>query len=150
MNVFSVVPELRIGSITEVSGTSIRVELDGSITELTRTYGGRVYPIGQFASVIKIHYGRRILVAYVRLLRMRSELAREAGFPIPPPSEDSRIIDADLLGRGCGISRIMSLSLIVVFVIILFPGNLSTLLLRMNYDKSIWVPNRDVMKVRLL
>ena len=100
MNVFSVVPELRIGSITEVSGTSTRIELDGSITELTRTYGGRVYPIGQFASVIKIHYGRRILVAYVRLLRMRSELAREAGFPIPPPSEDSRIIDADLFGEG--------------------------------------------------
>jgi len=100
MNVFSIVPELRIGSITEVAGTSIRVELDGSITELTRTYGGRVYPIGQFASVIKIHYGRRILVAYVRLLRMRSELARDAGLPAPPPSEDSRIIDADLFGEG--------------------------------------------------
>jgi hypothetical protein len=97
---FSVISELRIGSIIEVAGTSIRIELDGDITELTRTYGGRVYPIGQFASVIKIHYGRRVLVAYVRLLRMRSELAREEGFPPPPPSEDSRIIDADLFGEG--------------------------------------------------
>lgn len=100
MNPFEVIPELSIGSITEVAGTAIRVELDGNITELTRTYGGRVYPIGQFASVIKIHYGRRILLAYVRLLRMRSEIAREEGLPVPARSEDSRIIDADLFGEG--------------------------------------------------
>jgi hypothetical protein len=100
MSIFSVIPELRIGSIIEVSGTSIRIEIDGNITELTRTFGGRVYPIGQFASVIKIHYGRRILVAYVRLLRMRSELARAEGLPMPPASEDSRIMDADLFGEG--------------------------------------------------
>jgi hypothetical protein len=31
---------------------------------------------------------------------MRSELAREQGLPVPPPSEDSRIIDADLFGEG--------------------------------------------------
>lgn len=100
MRPFSVIPELGIGLIIEVAGTSLRVELDGSIIELTRTHGGRVYPIGQFASVIKIHYGRRILVAYVRLLRMRSELAREEGLPIPPPAEDSRIVEADLFGEG--------------------------------------------------
>lgn len=100
MSSFSVIPELRIGTITEVAGTAIRIELDGKITELTRTYGGWVYPIGQFASVIKIHSGRRILLAYVRLLRMRSELARQEGLPPPSPSEDSRIIDADLFGEG--------------------------------------------------
>jgi hypothetical protein len=99
MNPFKVISELRIGSIVEVAGTSIRIELDGNITELTRTYNGRVYPIGQFASVIKFHYGRRVLVAYVRLLRMRSEIAREEGFPIPPATEDARIIDADLFGE---------------------------------------------------
>jgi hypothetical protein len=100
MSIFSVIPELRIGSIIEVSGTALRVELDGKITELTRTYNGRVYPIGQFASVIKIHFGRHILVAYVRLLRMRSELDREEGrLPLPTP-EDSRIIEADLFGEG--------------------------------------------------
>ena len=100
MSAFTVTPELRIGSIVEVAGTAIRVDLDGDIAELTRTYGGRVYPIGPIASVIKIHYGRRILVAYVRLLRMRSELAREEGLPVPPPSEDSRLIEADLFGEA--------------------------------------------------
>ena len=99
MNPFSVIQDLRIGSIVEVAGSSLRVELDGNISELTRTYGGRVYPIGQFASVIKIHYGRKVLVAYVRLLRMRSELAREEGLPLPPASEDARILDADLFGE---------------------------------------------------
>lgn len=100
MSVFEVIPDLRIGSIVEVAGSEIKVELDGSIAELTRTYGGRVYPIGQFASVIKIHFGRRILVAYVRLLRMRSELAREQGLTPPPPAEDSRILQADLFGEA--------------------------------------------------
>ena len=100
MSAFAVVPELRIGSVVEVAGTAIRVDLNGDIAELTRTYGGRVYPIGPIASVIKIHYGRRVLLAYVRLLRMRSELAREQGLPMPPPSEDSRLIEADLFGEA--------------------------------------------------
>lgn len=110
MNAFSIVSELSVGSIVEVAGTSIRVELDGSISELTRTYAGHVYPIGQFASVIKIHHGRRILVAYVRLLRMRSELALETGSPIPPRSEDARILDADLFGECIWDERTNSLS----------------------------------------
>lgn len=100
MSPFNVTPDLCIGSIIEVAGTMLRVELNGNISELTRTYGGLVYPIGQYASVIKVHYGRRILLAYVRLLRMRSELAKEEGLPIPPPSQDSRIIEADLFGEG--------------------------------------------------
>ena len=100
MSLFQAVIDLRIGNIIEVAGTEIKVELDGNIAELTRTYGGRVYPIGQFASIIKIHFGRRILLAYVRLLRMRSELAREQGLPVPPPAEDSRIIQADLFGEA--------------------------------------------------
>jgi hypothetical protein len=100
MSLFEVIPEIRIGSIVEVAGSEIKVELDGSIAELTRTYGGRVYPIGQFASIVKIHFGRRILLAYVKLLRMRSEMAREQGLPAPPPSEDSRILQADLFGEA--------------------------------------------------
>lgn len=99
MSLFCVIPELKIGSVIEVSGTSIRVELDGKITELTRVYQGVVYPIGQFGSMIKIHYGRTVLLAYVRLLRMRSELEREQGRPVPSAVEDSRIIDADLFGE---------------------------------------------------
>ena len=100
MSLFQIVQDLRVGSVIEVAGTEIRIELDGSIAELTRTFGGRVYPIGQYASILKIHFGRRILVAYVRLLRMRSEIAREAGLPAPPAGEDSRIIQADLFGEA--------------------------------------------------
>lgn len=100
MTEFQVIPALRIGTIVEVEGNSIRLELDTSIKELTRIHEGRVYPIGQYASIIKIHYGRRVLLAYVRLLRMRSEIAREEGVPPPAPSEDARVIDADLFGEG--------------------------------------------------
>lgn len=100
MSIFQVVADLRIGSIVEVAGTEIKVELDGHIAELTKTFGGRVYPIGQFASIVKVHFGRRILLGYVRLLRMRSEIAREQGLPVPPRSEDSRLIEADLFGEA--------------------------------------------------
>lgn len=110
MNPFEVVSELKIGKIVEVAGTAIRLEIDATISELTRTYLGRVYPIGQFASIVKIHYGRRVLLAYVRLLRMRSEIALEHGMPAPSPSEDSRIIDADLFGECIWDARSKSLS----------------------------------------
>jgi hypothetical protein len=100
MKPFDIIPDLRIGSVVEVSGTAIRVELDGDITELTRTHAGRVYSIGQIASVVKIHFGRRILFAYVRLLRMRSEIQIEKGAPLPPPERDQRIMEADLFGEG--------------------------------------------------
>jgi DNA helicase HerA-like ATPase len=100
MRLFDVVPELRIGAIVEVSGTSVRIELDGDLSELTRTYAGRVYSIGQIASIVKIHFGRRILFAYVRLLRMRSEMQLAAGVAPPPAEHDQRIMEADLFGEG--------------------------------------------------
>ncbi|MBW2366700.1 MAG: ATP-binding protein [Deltaproteobacteria bacterium] len=97
---FKLVEELRIGKILEVNGTSIRVELDGDLNDLTRTIKGRVYPIGQMASIIKIHFGRRILFAYVRMLRMRSDIVLEDGQPPISPSDDSRVLEADLFGQG--------------------------------------------------
>lgn len=100
MSSFTPNTELQIGKIVEVAGSAIRIELDGAISELTRTHRGRVYPIGQFGSIVKIHYGRTILFAYVRLLRMRSDVARELGQPVPPPSDDSRLIEADLFAEG--------------------------------------------------
>jgi len=100
MTPFEVVSELRVGSILEVTGTALKVELDSQITELTRTYNGYVYAIGQIGSVVKIHFGRQILLAYVRLLRMRSELERMHTQSSPPPAEDSRILEADLFGEG--------------------------------------------------
>lgn len=100
MKPFDVVQDLRVGSVVEVTGTAIRVELDGDITELTRTHAGRVYSVGQIASVVKIHFGRRVLFAYVRMLRMRSEIQIEAGVIAPPPERDQRIMEADLFGEG--------------------------------------------------
>jgi len=100
MSLFTNVSELRIGSIIEVSGSSIKVDLDKDINDLTRTYKGRVYPIGQFASVVKIPFGRRMIFAYVRMLRMRSDIALEEGQKIPSDFEDSRVLEADLFGEG--------------------------------------------------
>lgn len=100
MNPFNYAEELRIGKILEVNGTAIRVELDGDLNDLTRTIKGRVYPIGQMASIVKVHFGRHILFAYVRMLRMRSEVLAESGVPPLSQSEDSRILEADLFGQG--------------------------------------------------
>lgn len=100
MSKFSERPELRIGKIIEVSGESIRVELGAELAELTRIVDGRVYPVGQLGSIVKVHYGRRLLFAYVRLLRMRSELAIEEGSARIAPGDDSRILEADLFAQG--------------------------------------------------
>ncbi|MEX2316957.1 MAG: ATP-binding protein [Pirellulales bacterium] len=99
MNTFDVVNDLRVGHIVEVSGTSIKVELDVAVTELTRTFNGRVYPIGQIGSIVKIHFGRRIIFGFVTLLRMRSEELIEVKSPIPPDA-DQRIMEIELFGEG--------------------------------------------------
>jgi len=96
---FSTVNELEIGNIVEVSGTNIRVEISRDISELTQTYQGRVYPIGQIGSFIKIHYGRKVLFGIVTLLRMRSELDGEANEKVAPES-DQRVMDVQLIAEG--------------------------------------------------
>lgn len=101
MELFKEQGDLRIGKVVEISGTSIRVEMDPSITELTRTIEGRVYAVGQLASVVKIHYGRRVLFAYVRMLRMKSELLVDQGqHQRLAPGDDSRMLEADLFAEG--------------------------------------------------
>ena len=92
--------DLLIGKVIEVSGTAIRVELDSKLSELSRVVDGRVCPVGQLASIVKIHYGRRLLFAYVRMLRMRSEIAAEQGQNLIAPGDDSRILEADLFAEG--------------------------------------------------
>jgi len=92
--------ELRIGHIVEVSGNSIRIELDEEINELFRAIGGKIYPVGQMGSIIKIHFGRKILFAFVRLLRMRSEILEDEGISPINASDDSRVLEADLFGQG--------------------------------------------------
>ena len=99
MSTFDLVSALNIGHIVEVSGTKTRVELSGAVTELTRTHEGRVYPIGQFGSVVKIHFGRRIIFGFVTLLRMRSEELLEIAKPIPPDA-DQRVMEVEMFAEG--------------------------------------------------
>ena len=93
------IANLEIGAVIEVDGTHIIAELDPKISELTRVYGGIIYPIGQFGSIIKIHYGAKLIFGYVGRLRMKSEYEREKGLT-PESSGSARIIEADLFGEG--------------------------------------------------
>jgi hypothetical protein len=93
------ISNLEIGTIIEIDGTHIIAELDSNIIELTRLYGGIIYPIGQFGSIIKIHYGVKIIFGYVGRLRMRSEYDREKGISLDS-NGNARIIEADLFGEG--------------------------------------------------
>lgn len=99
MNTFDMISDLKIGHIVEVSGTTIRVELSGDVTELARTYEGRVYPIGQIGSIVKVHFGRRLVFGFVTLLRMRSEELLEISKPIPPDA-DQRLMEVELFAEG--------------------------------------------------
>ncbi len=93
------ISNLEIGAVIEVDGTHIIAELDPKITELTRVFGGTIYPIGQFGSIIKIHYGAKLIFGYVGRLRMKSEYELEKGLP-PESSGSARIIEANLFGEG--------------------------------------------------
>jgi uncharacterized protein len=93
------VENLAIGKIIEVDGTHIVAELDVKITDLSRVYGGDTYPIGQFGSIVKIHFGRRIIYAYVGRLRMKAEFEKEMGIT-QSASIDERVIEADLFGEA--------------------------------------------------
>ena len=93
------IENLSFGTIIEVDGTHIVAELDTDIAELSRVYGGVIYPIGQFGSIIRIHFGRRVLFAYVSRLRMKVEYDRERGM-LPDSNPTARVIEADLFGEG--------------------------------------------------
>ncbi|WP_197018518.1 ATP-binding protein [Methanoculleus sp. MH98A] len=90
---------LAIGTIIEVSGTHIVAELDPLIHNLSRIFAGEIYPIGQFGSILKIHFGRRIIYAFVSKLRMKSEYELENGI-ISTFASNARVIEADLFGEG--------------------------------------------------
>lgn len=109
---FITLSSLRIGKIVEVSGNQIRIELDTKITELTRSVYGQVYSVGQIGSIIKIHFGRKILFAYVRMLRMQSDILAEEGKTIILPGDDKRILEADLFGQGIWSSKDVKLSFV--------------------------------------
>ncbi len=93
------IENLAIGQIIEVDGSRLVAELSPTLSELSRVYAGETYPIGQFGSIIRIHFGRRLVYALVGRLRMKSEFQAERGF-VPTSSSDERIIEADLFGEG--------------------------------------------------
>jgi DNA helicase HerA-like ATPase len=93
------IENLAIGTIIEVDGSHIVAELKPGITELSRIFGGDTYPIGQFGSIVKIHFGRRIIFAFVGRLRMKAEYELEHG-AAPQAASDERVIEADLFGEG--------------------------------------------------
>lgn len=93
------VENLAIGKIIEVNGSRIVAELDPSLTELSRVYGGEAYPIGQFGSTVRIHHGRRIIFAFVARLRMKADYEAERGISAAS-SADERVVEADLFGEG--------------------------------------------------
>ncbi len=93
------IQNLAIGKIIEVDGSRIVAELDPGLTELSRVYGGETYPIGQFGSIVRIHFGRRLIYALVGRLRMKAEYEADRG-AIPRAAPDERIVEADLFGEG--------------------------------------------------
>jgi DNA helicase HerA-like ATPase len=92
------IENLAIGKIIEVDGSRIIAELDPSISDLSRVFAGENYPIGQFGSIIKVHFGRRSIYGLVSRLRMKADYQLEQGLPVA--SSDERIIEADLFGEG--------------------------------------------------
>lgn len=93
------IENLAIGQIIEVDGSRLVAELNPTLSELSRVYAGETYPIGQFGSIIRIHFGRRLIYALVGRLRMKSEFQAERGL-VPASSSDERIVEADLFGEG--------------------------------------------------
>lgn len=92
------IENLSIGKIIEVDGSRIIAELDPTISDLSRVFAGENYPIGQFGSIIKVHFGRRAIYGLVSRLRMKADYQLEKGLPVA--SSDERIIEADLFGEG--------------------------------------------------
>lgn len=95
---FKDIEALKIGKIIEVSGSSITIELEDSLLNLTKSYRGKVYSIGQVSSVIKILFGRKLLFASVKSLRLKTEVEIE-GQKISL-GDDQRVLEADLIGEG--------------------------------------------------
>lgn len=99
-NFFQARKELKIGKIIEVSGNNLRIEIDDDVNELIRAVDGQVYPVGQMGSIVKVHFGRKLLFAFVRSLKMRSELIADDSSQRINAADDARILEADLFGQG--------------------------------------------------
>ena len=93
------IENLAIGTIIEVDGSHIVAELDPGLMELSRVYGGETYSIGQFGSILRVHFGRRLIYALVGRLRLKAEYEAQRG-AVPTASADERVVEAELFGEG--------------------------------------------------
>ena len=103
MRNFQIDPDLEVGTIFEVAGSALKITLSKDIKELTRSHSGRVYDVGQIGSILKVHLGRRLIFATVRLLRLQSDeetVALSTTASQTTSTQDRRVIEADLLGEG--------------------------------------------------
>lgn len=103
MSDFHIDADLAIGTVFEVAGSEIKISLSKDITELTRGHKGRVYNVGQIGSLLKMHFGRKILFATVKLLRLQSDeetAAMTVNIHTPSKNHDRRVIEASLLGEA--------------------------------------------------
>jgi DNA helicase HerA-like ATPase len=98
MSDFDLDPDIQIGTVFEISGTTMKVSLRRSLTELVQTHGGTVYSVGQIGSLIKLHIGRTVLFAMVRLLRLQTE--EEAAAQGVTEGMDRRVLEADIFGEA--------------------------------------------------
>jgi hypothetical protein len=94
---FEVDPALKIGTIFEVTGSSLKAALTPGLDELSRLHRGRVYAIGRIGSLVKIHVGRRMLFAFIRSLRLQTE---EEAAAVAALQAERRVLEADLIGEG--------------------------------------------------
>ncbi|WP_407976460.1 ATP-binding protein [Brucella pseudogrignonensis] len=102
MSAFLLDQDLEIGTVFEVAGSAIKIALKRDITELTRSHSGRVYDVGQIGSIVKMHLGRRLLFATVRLLRLQTDEEAVAFSTTQGKSfdQDRRVVEADMLGEA--------------------------------------------------
>lgn len=98
MRNFELNPDLQIGTVFETNGTSIKVSLRRNLNELTQSHGGNVYSVGQIGSLVKLHLGRTILFAMVRMLRLQTD--EELAAAEPKGTFDHRVLEADLFGES--------------------------------------------------
>tara|TARA_R110002072_G_scaffold25033_2_gene84219 strand:+ start:1563 stop:3389 length:1827 start_codon:yes stop_codon:yes gene_type:complete len=98
MKDFTLNPDLQLGTVFETNGTSIKVALSRNLKELSQSHNGTVYAVGQIGSLIKLHIGRTILFAMVRMLRLQTDEEQAAQDSID--TFDRRVLEADLFGEA--------------------------------------------------
>lgn len=103
MTPFQINSQLEIGSVFEVTGSSVKLTLDHEITELSKSHGGTVYSVGQIGGLLKLHLGRHVIFATVELLRLQTDEETaliDEGRMSARVSAEKRVIEASLIGEG--------------------------------------------------